>query len=34
MNYRSHGDEEDGYEFPDEVVWDFIKLPSAVIGPG
>ena len=34
VNYRSHGDEEDGYEFPDEVVWDFIKLTSAVIGPG
>jgi 2,4-didehydro-3-deoxy-L-rhamnonate hydrolase len=34
VNYRSHGDEEPGYEFPDEVVWDFIKLSSAVIGPG
>src|SRR5262245_10228816 len=33
VNYRSHGAEEPGYEFPDEVVWDFIKLPSAVIGP-
>jgi 2-keto-4-pentenoate hydratase/2-oxohepta-3-ene-1,7-dioic acid hydratase in catechol pathway len=33
VNYRSHGDEEEGYQFPDEVVWDFIKLPSAVIGP-
>src|SRR5205823_14617418 len=33
VNYRSHGDEEEGYEFPDEVVWDFIKLTSAVIGP-
>jgi len=34
VNYRSHGDEEEGYEFPDEVVWDFIKLTSAVVGPG
>jgi 5-carboxymethyl-2-hydroxymuconate isomerase len=34
VNYRSHGDEEDGYVFPNEVVWDFIKLTSAVIGPG
>lgn len=34
VNYRSHGDEEPGYEFPDEVVWDFIKLPSAIVGPG
>ena len=33
VNYRSHGDEEDNYVFPDEVVWDFIKLTSAVIGP-
>ena len=33
VNYRSHGDEEENYEFPDEVVWDFIKLPSSVIGP-
>src|SRR5438128_4011100 len=33
VNYRSHGDEEEGYQFPDEVVWDFIKLTSAVIGP-
>ena len=33
VNYRSHGDEEDNYEFPDEVVWDFIKLTSSVIGP-
>ena len=30
----SHGDEEPGYVFPDEVVWDFIKLASAIIGPG
>lgn len=34
VNYRSHGEEEDGYVFPDEVVWDFIKLTSAIIGPG
>lgn len=33
VNYRSHGDEDEGYEFPDEVVWDFIKLTSSVIGP-
>ncbi len=33
VNYRSHGDEEPGYVFPDEVVWDFIKLSSAIIGP-
>ena len=26
VNYASHGDEEPGYVFPDEVVWDFIKL--------
>jgi 2-keto-4-pentenoate hydratase/2-oxohepta-3-ene-1,7-dioic acid hydratase in catechol pathway len=34
VNYRSHGDEEPGYVFPDEVVWDFIKLASAIVGPG
>ena len=34
VNYRSHGDEEPGYVFPDEVVWDFIKLSSAIVGPG
>jgi 2-keto-4-pentenoate hydratase/2-oxohepta-3-ene-1,7-dioic acid hydratase in catechol pathway len=34
VNYRSHGDEEPGYVFPDEIVWDFIKLSSAIIGPG
>ena len=33
VNYRSHGDEEPGYVFPDELVWDFIKLASAIIGP-
>ena len=33
VNYRSHGDEEPGYVFPDEIVWDFIKLASAIIGP-
>lgn len=34
VNYRSHGDEDPGYVFPDEVVWDFIKLSSAIVGPG
>jgi 2,4-didehydro-3-deoxy-L-rhamnonate hydrolase len=34
VNYRSHGDEEPGFVFPDEVVWDFIKVASAIIGPG
>ncbi len=34
VNYRSHGDEEPGFVFPDEVVWDFIKASSAIIGPG
>lgn len=34
VNYRSHGDEEPGFVFPDEVVWDFIKLASAIVGPG
>ncbi|HEY7732788.1 MAG TPA: fumarylacetoacetate hydrolase family protein [Gaiellaceae bacterium] len=34
VNYRSHGDEEPGYVFPDEVVWDFIKLSTAIVGPG
>ena len=34
VNYRSHGDEEPGFVFPDEVVWDFIKLSSAIVGPG
>jgi len=34
VNYRSHGDEEPGFVFPDEPCIDFIKLPSAVIGPG
>ena len=33
VNYRSHGDEEPGFVFPDEVPWDFIKLASAIIGP-
>jgi len=33
VNYGSHGDEDPGFVFPDEVVWDFIKLPSAIIGP-
>jgi 2-keto-4-pentenoate hydratase/2-oxohepta-3-ene-1,7-dioic acid hydratase in catechol pathway len=34
VNYASHGDEEPGFTFPDEVVWDFIKLASAIVGPG
>lgn len=34
VNYRSHGDEEPGFVFPDEPAVDFIKLSSAVIGPG
>lgn len=34
VNYRSHGDENPGYAFPDEPVWDFIKVASAIIGPG
>jgi 2-keto-4-pentenoate hydratase/2-oxohepta-3-ene-1,7-dioic acid hydratase in catechol pathway len=34
VNYRSHGDEEPGYVFPDEPQIDFIKTPNAVIGPG
>ena len=34
VNYASHGDEEPGFVFPDEVVWDFVKLASAIIGPG
>ncbi len=34
VNYRSHGDEEPGFVFPDEYTWGFIKLPSALIGPG
>lgn len=34
VNYRSHGDEEPSYVFPDEPQIDFIKTPNAVIGPG
>lgn len=34
VNYRSHGDEEPGYVFPDEIVYDFLKLASAIVGPG
>lgn len=34
VNYRSHGDEEPGFVFPDEPTLDFIKLSSSVIGPG
>lgn len=33
VNYASHGDEEPGFAFPDEVVWDFIKLASSIVGP-
>jgi 2-keto-4-pentenoate hydratase/2-oxohepta-3-ene-1,7-dioic acid hydratase in catechol pathway len=33
VNYRSHGDEEPGFAFPDEPTLDFIKLSSAIIGP-
>lgn len=33
VNYRSHGDEEPGYVFPDEVVWDFVKVASSIVGP-
>lgn len=33
VNYRSHGDENPGVVFPDEPRIDFIKLPSAVVGP-
>ncbi len=34
VNYRSHGDEEPGFVFPDEVVWDFIKVSSAIVATG
>jgi 2-keto-4-pentenoate hydratase/2-oxohepta-3-ene-1,7-dioic acid hydratase in catechol pathway len=34
VNYFSHGDEEPGFVFPDEPLIDFIKVSSAVIGPG
>lgn len=34
VNYRSHGDEEPGFVFPDEPVWDFIKVASSIVGPG
>lgn len=33
VNYKSHGDEEPGFVFPDEPQIDFIKLATAVIGP-
>ena len=33
VNYKSHGNEEPGFVFPDEPQIDFIKLASAVIGP-
>ena len=34
VNYASHGDEEPGFVFPDEVVWDFVKVATAIVGPG
>ena len=34
VNYRSHGQEEPGFTFPDEIVWDFIKVSSSIVGPG
>jgi 2-keto-4-pentenoate hydratase/2-oxohepta-3-ene-1,7-dioic acid hydratase in catechol pathway len=34
VNYKSHGDEEPGFVFPDEPRIDFIKLPNTIIGPG
>jgi 2-keto-4-pentenoate hydratase/2-oxohepta-3-ene-1,7-dioic acid hydratase in catechol pathway len=34
VNYRSHGDEEPGFVFPDEIVWDFVKVSTAIVGPG
>jgi 2-keto-4-pentenoate hydratase/2-oxohepta-3-ene-1,7-dioic acid hydratase in catechol pathway len=34
VNYSSHGNEDPDYVPPDELRWDFIKLSSAVIGPG
>jgi 2-keto-4-pentenoate hydratase/2-oxohepta-3-ene-1,7-dioic acid hydratase in catechol pathway len=34
VNYASHGDEDPGFVFPDEPTLDFIKLSSAIIGPG
>lgn len=33
VNYPSHGAEEPGFVFPDEAVWDFVKVASAIIGP-
>ncbi|HVZ15304.1 MAG TPA: fumarylacetoacetate hydrolase family protein [Bauldia sp.] len=33
VNYRSHGDEEPGFVFPDEPAIDFVKVSSAVVGP-
>ena len=33
VNYRSHGDEEPGYVFPDEIVYDFLKVASSIVGP-
>jgi 2-keto-4-pentenoate hydratase/2-oxohepta-3-ene-1,7-dioic acid hydratase in catechol pathway len=34
VNYKAHADEEPGAHFPSEPRIDFIKLASAVIGPG
>ena len=34
VNYKAHADEEPGAHHPTEPRIDFIKLPSAVIGPG
>jgi 2-keto-4-pentenoate hydratase/2-oxohepta-3-ene-1,7-dioic acid hydratase in catechol pathway len=34
VNYGGHGDEDADFVAPAEVAWDFIKLPSAIIGPG
>jgi 2-keto-4-pentenoate hydratase/2-oxohepta-3-ene-1,7-dioic acid hydratase in catechol pathway len=34
VNYKSHGEEEDDFVAATEVAWDFIKLPSSIIGPG
>jgi 2-keto-4-pentenoate hydratase/2-oxohepta-3-ene-1,7-dioic acid hydratase in catechol pathway len=34
VNYTRHGDEDPGFVFPDEPQIDFVKTPSAVIGPG
>jgi 2-keto-4-pentenoate hydratase/2-oxohepta-3-ene-1,7-dioic acid hydratase in catechol pathway len=33
VNYPGHGKENPGFVFPDEPVWDFVKVASAIIGP-